>query len=235
MRLNVKKCNLVRFTTKRSPFPSLYRIGVSPVSVVPSVKYLGVYFTETLTWNKHVQFTISKANRLLGFLKRNFKDCPQEVKKTLYLTNVRSILEYGCAVWDPHQLSLQHELEKIQNRAARFITKKYGRSYSVTKIKSNIGLIPLADRRKNLRLKLFHNIYYNNTGIDKNKYLFPPHFVSYRRDHVKKVREPLCKTDIFQHSFFPFCISSWNKLPVNIVVNPSNISFVQTLDTVLYT
>lgn len=182
MRLNDKKCNFVRFTTKRSPFPSLYRIGVSSVSVVPSVKYLGVHFTETLTWNKHLQFTISKANRVLGFLKRNFKDCPQEVKKTLYVTNTRFILEYGCAVWDPHQLSLKHELAKIQNRAARFITKKYGRrSY-----KSNIGLIPLADRRKRLRLKLFHDIYDNNTGIDKNKCLFPPPFVSYRRNHVKK-------------------------------------------------
>ena len=35
---------------------------------------------------------------------------------------VRPVLEYGSSVWDPHTLCLQEELEKVQNRAARFVT-----------------------------------------------------------------------------------------------------------------
>ena len=38
---------------------------------------------------------------------------------------VRPILEYGSSVWDPHTGKLQEELEKVQNRAGRFVTRNY--------------------------------------------------------------------------------------------------------------
>ena len=31
------------------------------------------------------------------------------------------------ALWDPYTLGLQDELEKVQNRAARFVTRNYTR------------------------------------------------------------------------------------------------------------
>ena len=38
---------------------------------------------------------------------------------------VRPVLEYGSSVWDSHTKGIQEELEKVQNRAARFITMNY--------------------------------------------------------------------------------------------------------------
>ena len=38
---------------------------------------------------------------------------------------MRPVLEYGSSVWDPHTEGLQGELEKVQNRAARFVTRNY--------------------------------------------------------------------------------------------------------------
>ena len=38
---------------------------------------------------------------------------------------MRPVLEYGSSVWDPHTHGLQEELEKVQNRAARFVTGNY--------------------------------------------------------------------------------------------------------------
>ena len=35
------------------------------------------------------------------------------------------VLEYGSSVWDPHTKGIQEELEKAQNRAARFVTRNY--------------------------------------------------------------------------------------------------------------
>ena len=46
-------------------------------------------------------------------------------EKAAYKGMVRPILEYGSLVWDPHPDKLQEELEKIQNRAARFETRNY--------------------------------------------------------------------------------------------------------------
>ena len=38
---------------------------------------------------------------------------------------MQSVLGYGSSVWDPHTHGLQEELEKVQNRAARFVTGNY--------------------------------------------------------------------------------------------------------------
>ena len=38
---------------------------------------------------------------------------------------MRPVLEYGSSVWDPHPKCLQEELEKVQNRAARFVNRNY--------------------------------------------------------------------------------------------------------------
>ena len=43
------------------------------------------------------------------------------MKEAAYKGRVRPILEYGSLVWDPHTDKVQEELEKVQNRAARFV------------------------------------------------------------------------------------------------------------------
>ena len=42
-----------------------------------------------------------------------------------YKRLVHPVLEYGSSVWDPHTKCPQEELEKVQNRAARFVTRNY--------------------------------------------------------------------------------------------------------------
>ena len=57
-----------------------------------------------------------KANRTIGFLRRNLYACPQEVA-------YNPVLEYSGSVWDHSGVGLQNELRKVQNRAARFVTE----------------------------------------------------------------------------------------------------------------
>ena len=38
---------------------------------------------------------------------------------------MRPVLEYSGSAWDPSGVGLQNELEKVQNRAARFVTGNY--------------------------------------------------------------------------------------------------------------
>ena len=68
---------------------------------------------------------MQKANSALGFLRRNLKNCPHECRKLAYITLVRSTLEYGSSVWDPHLQTDIDSLEKIQRQAARFIQNDY--------------------------------------------------------------------------------------------------------------
>ena len=66
-----------------------------------------------------------KANLILGFLRRSLYACPQEVKEAAYKGLVHQVLEYSSSVWDPSGVSSQNELEKVQNRATRFVTGNY--------------------------------------------------------------------------------------------------------------
>ena len=92
---------------------------------VDSIKYLGVTITNDLKWNTHITNICTKANRTLGFLRRNLFSCPQDVKEAAYKRLVLPVLEYGSSVWDPRTKCLQEELEKVQNRAARFLCRNY--------------------------------------------------------------------------------------------------------------
>ena len=73
----------------------------------------------------HISNICTNANRTRGFLGELFFPAPQDVKEAAYKGMVCPILDYGSSAWDPYTDKLQEELEKVQNRAARFVTRKY--------------------------------------------------------------------------------------------------------------
>ena len=79
---------------------------------------MGVTITHDLRWNTHISNMCTKANRTLGFLRRNLYQCPQDVKEAAYRGFVRPISKYGRCVWDPQGVILQ-------NRAAMFVSSNY--------------------------------------------------------------------------------------------------------------
>ena len=81
--------------------------------------------TFDLRWNTHISNVCTKGNRTLGFLSWTLFFCPQDIKEAAYKGMMRPILEYGSSNWDPNNDKLQEELEKVQNRAARFVTRNY--------------------------------------------------------------------------------------------------------------
>ena len=102
-----------------------YNLDGTVLHNVENIKYLGITITNDLKWNTDVSNICTKANRTLGFLRRNLSACSQDVKESAYKGLVRSVLEYGRSVWDPSGILLQEELEKVQKRAARFVTANY--------------------------------------------------------------------------------------------------------------
>ena len=102
-----------------------YSLEETVLENVEKIKYLGVTITNDLKWNTHVSNICTKANRTLGFLRRNLAACPLDVKESAYKGLVRPILEYGSSVWDSQSILLQDELEKVKKTAARFVTGNY--------------------------------------------------------------------------------------------------------------
>ena len=72
------------------------------------------------------------------------------MKEAAYKGMVRPILEYGSSVWDPYTCKLHEELEKVQNRAARFVTRNY--FYETGSITGILGQLKRKSLRKGERI-----------------------------------------------------------------------------------
>ena len=76
------KCNMMQLTNKRSSKIQVnYTLEGTLLENVESIKYLGVTITNDLKWNTHIPNVCTKANRTLGFLRRNLYSCPPELIK----------------------------------------------------------------------------------------------------------------------------------------------------------
>ena len=84
-------------------------------------KDLGIIFDKTLKFDLHINSQVSKANKVLGLIRRNFKYLDGPTFNKLYKALVRPHLEYGQTVWFPH-LSRQSKLiEGVQRRATKLV------------------------------------------------------------------------------------------------------------------
>ena len=126
MSFHPQKCTVIRIATnQRHVIPTQYTLHGHTLEVVDSAKYLGVTISEDLQWSKHIDNTVSKANRTMGFIRRNLRDCTKPVKAAAYTTMARPTLEYAPTVWDSHSSAETHKLDQVQRRAARFVHNNY--------------------------------------------------------------------------------------------------------------
>ena len=179
---------------------------------VESIKYLGVTITSDLRWNTHVSNVCTKANRTLGFLRRNLYSCPQEVKEAAYKGLVRPVLDYGSSVRDPPGVVLQEELESVQKRAARFVTGNYNyETGSMTGILGQLKWESLKKRRKDNRLILLYKDLKGKASIPTDDLI--PKTRCCRNQHSMAFQTPIANTDVYKGSLFPQTIRDWNALP----------------------
>ena len=123
------KCTVIRIcTNKKQILNTNYHIHDHTLEVVDSIKYLGVTISEDLIWKKHIDNTVNKANKTLGFIRRNLGDCTAPMKAGAYSTVVRPVLEYSSIVWDPHQTSDIHNLEQVLRKGCPLRSPKLYRT-----------------------------------------------------------------------------------------------------------
>jgi hypothetical protein len=59
-----------------------------------------------MNWDTHINNITSKANKIIGFLRRNLPIQNTETKTLAYKFMVRSNLEYCASLWSPHDMSV---------------------------------------------------------------------------------------------------------------------------------
>lgn len=203
--LNYSKCKLVRFTRKRSVSSSIYFLGTQPFENVPSYKYFGVLLTSDLFWAADIEYISLAASKTLGYIRRCLHSASPNLRVLAYQTFVLPKLEYPTAMWSPHQIYINTQLEAIENRATHYILSVYDHTASIMALKSKLNLASLATRRKCWRLCLFHKILYHHPDI-RAMLLQPPPRSPRRLTNSNCVQRISGFTNAFNNSFFSLAI-----------------------------
>ncbi len=224
MRFNAKKCNIMTISRSKSPLTKFYHLSGQVLEEVNMAKYLGVNISQDLSWTSHIASVAQRGNYSLAFLRRNLKGCPAELKQLGYNSLVRSLLEYSAPIWDPHYAKDIQKIEKVQRRAARFVTNNYDWSCSVTGMMKKLGWKTLKDRRRELRLSLLYKIVNEKVAIQSDTLLTKADART-RSSHQHKYRQYTCNTNSFKSSFIPRTIPEWNALPAGVIEAPNTGAF----------
>lgn len=233
IRFKDSKCKVLTVTRKKTPIMFDYYLNVTQLQRVYTEKDLGITITSKLSWSTHIDSIISKANKMLGLLKRT---CPllqdTRVRRTLYLSLVKSQLNYGCEIWSPHEFGSKRKLESVQRRATRWILMcRQGEiSYKDRLIKLN--LLPLAYDREIRDIVLLFKSMFGFTDCNINNYVS---LVSHGRTRLSSsdyLRVPKCKTTTFQGSYFNRTARLWNRICRE--TSPSSFTSVRSFKTFLF-
>ena len=159
------------------------------------------------------QQCLHKSKQNTWFLK-HLSLCPKE--EMAYKGLVQPILEYASPVWDPHGIVIHEELEKVQNRAARFVNGNYNfETGSMTSILEQLGWESLHKRCKGSKLILLFKGLKGRASIPCDDLQRPKRRNGNR--HPMAFQVPHARTDIYKYSFFPDTIWDWNALPASII------------------
>ena len=228
MRFQPVKCNVMQLARKRiKKIHASYTLEGTDLENIESIKYLGVTITSDLRWNTHVSNVCTKANRTLGFLRRNLYSCPQEVKEAAYKEFVCPVLDYGSSVWAPPGVVLQEELESVQKRAARFVGNYNYETGSMTGILGQLKWEFLKKRRKDNRLILLYKGLKGKASVPTDDLI--PKTRCCRNQHSMAFQTPIANTDVYKGSFSPQTIRDGSVYSLDQITWTMDLGLVQVI------
>ena len=137
------------------------------------------------------------------------------------MTCVRPVLEYASTCWSPISQTQKDKIEKIQNRAAKFVCNIYPKNdnyddFSVSQLINDLGWDSLETRRNNAKLSMVYKILNNHVILASSTLPRAAHYRKPRYCNEPKVGsinqlfEPHSRLLTTGKTFFYSAPSLWN-------------------------
>ena len=126
------KCKILRL----GPHPPTFTYTMHSNGTVTTLdessceRDLGVLMDNKLKFSNHVDAAVSKANKILGLIKRTLTYMDDDNLSLLFKSLVRPHLEYANVVWALSYKGDLKKLEDVQRRATRLLPSLSGLDYS---------------------------------------------------------------------------------------------------------
>jgi hypothetical protein len=154
MKTDIFKTNIISFTYKNNSIHFNYFLCDLLIVNTDCVKGLGVMLESKLHFHRRVECLHSQALKLLGpiyFIAYNFSSL--DSLKVLYITLIRSKLEYASVVWNKLTSADYNKLENIQRKFGNLCYNRFIQPNSFCNYESMLNYLhfkTLYFRRQNL-------------------------------------------------------------------------------------
>lgn len=186
-----------------------------------SMKILGVWLDENITWNKQISSMKGKAFNNARNLCRINHLLPMKTKILLYNSYVASQLSYADIIWGGCSDGNKKKLQLVQNFSLKTMTGKT----SATEARKSLKFLNLEEKR---------NIHYGAYGYKLANGLAPINqttqfnklkATSSRLLKNGTMKPPIHKTQQYTMSTLFKTITTWNQIPAEIKASESLPSF----------
>ena len=232
MKLNADKCHILHLGAKNNLYQ--YYINGIALECVDAEKDMGVMISKNLKPDTHINKCVSKANSMVGMIRRTFTNINKDMFNRLYKVYVRPILEYCQQIWSPHLQKDIDEIEKVQRRATKLVKGLENLEYEERL--EELKLFRLSDRRRRGDMITVYKMINGMTDIDFTT-LFKLNTRSNvnmnTRSHQQQIsltHMASMKTDVRRSFFSQRIIVPWNSLPPTVVNSATIESFKRNYD-----
>ena len=204
-------------------------IDAKLITKVKEAKSLGVIIDEHLSWSNHIDALSKKISSAIGALKRVRPFISEHTVLQIYQALILPHFDYCRSVWGDCNLTFSDKLQKLQNRAARAITRS---SYdtSVSFLLNRLNLDDLITRRQKLKPTLMFKTI-NGLNPEYLHNLFSTRSTRYNlRDSEAKFELPMPRTNYGKRAFCYSGALLWNKLPISLPKSDSLGYFKREID-----
>ena len=219
LNLNPSKCQVLNIH-RSTPIPTFdFKINNVILPKTEVFKDLGIFISNNLKWNHHINYIYRTASILSFQILKSFISTDLVILKKLYLVYIRPKMEYNTPLWSPCSIKDINQLESIQRKFTRSIFNRCNISYtSYIDRLTKLNIKTLEYRRLEFDLITFFKLINNETTIDSQTF-FKPYESNYSlRGNNRKYT---CKYHFnnvgWQKSFFYRSVKMWNELPNELV------------------
>lgn len=221
--LSAEKTNLLRLG--KNPIPYIYTINGVNIREVMQIRDLGIIIDSKLSFEPHINETVSKGTRLVMHLFKSLPRLPIELYVRLYNSYVLPVVEYGSEIFNPSKKSLIKRMEEPQKLFTRILCSKNGIPYSnyIDRLKA-LSLDSLEFRRAKIDLSMTFKLIMGFVDVELS-HIFTFHNRFSARYHRLRLYPSV--TNNINQGFFTYRVTKiWNDLPISLdpIIEPSKFT-----------
>src|SRR6218665_383787 len=231
--LNLSKTNYILFRSNRKPVPQetcKLVIDNTEIPQVNSVKFLGVYVDQHLTWKIHLENVASKISKNIGIISRIAYLIPTNVRLTLYYSLIYPYIAYCNIIWASNYKSRLYRLKILQKRSVRIIAglPYNSHTYPIFKHFGILKLFQISLKRIN---EFMHRYSYNTLPTVFSNFFTPSAIHSYNTRNSSTIKHAFARTNSRKFSIRVAGPITWDELPRDIRSIPTLSLFKTKLNS----